>query len=38
MEIKAGAKDCGKALCINPAGDGWRLLLLSVGADRKRRW
>ena len=33
-----GAKDCGKALSINPAGDGWRLVLLSVGADRKRRW
>jgi hypothetical protein len=38
MEFKAGAKDCSKALCINPAGDGWLLLLLSVGADRKRRW
>jgi hypothetical protein len=37
MEIKECAKDCGKALCINPAGNGWQLLLLSVGADRKRR-
>ena len=34
---QAGAKGCGKALCRNAAGARQRLLLLSVGADRRRR-